>query len=129
VTELVEDGEAVLRWSRHRVPDQHWWYERARVRAAGEILGVRPRSALRHVDFINDFFPFDRRVLQALEEHMTGRLGAEPWAALLGGRGTSLGEQKQFGEWTLYATYVLDVPRRHPPVREASGGYLAQLTR
>ena len=127
VTELVDGDEAVLRWSRHRLPDTHWRYERARVRATGEILGVRPRQALRHVDFINDFFVFDRRVLVTLEDFMTGRYGPEPWAALLGGRGTTPKEQKLFGEWTLYATYVLDVMGRRPPVREASNGYLAQL--
>jgi hypothetical protein len=127
VTELVEGDEAVLRWSRHRLPDQHWFYERARVRATGRTLGVRPRRALRYVDFINDFFPFDRRVLLALEEHVTARYGPEPWTALLAGRGTTPKEQKRFGEWTLYATFVLDVLDRRPPVREASGGYLAQL--
>jgi hypothetical protein len=127
LTDLVDGDEAVLRWSRHRIRDQHWWYERARVRAAGGILGTTPRRALRRVDFINDFFAFDRRVLMALEEHMTGRYGEEPWAALLAGRGTTPRERKGFGEWTLYATYVLDVLGRRPPVLEASNGYLAQL--
>ncbi|WP_051683960.1 DUF6492 family protein [Blastococcus sp. URHD0036] len=126
-TDLVDGDAAVLRWTRHRLPDVHWRYERARVRAVGDILGTRPEQALRHVDFINDFFPFDRRVLQSLETFMTERYGPEPWATLLAGRGTTPKEQRLFGEWTLYATYVLDVLRQRPPVREASNGYLAQL--
>lgn len=117
----------VLWWRRHRLPDQHWWYERARVRAVGELLGARPRRTARRVDWINDLFTFDAELLRALERHLVQRHGPDPYARLLAGRGTAPDEQRRFGEWTLYTAFVLDVLGLRPVLRDSSSGFVEQV--
>jgi hypothetical protein len=125
--DLVHGGEPVLWFTRHRLPDVHWWYERARVRAIGGLLGVRPVRARRHVDFINDFFTFDADTLRRLEAYLCRRFGPDPYTTLLRGLTSSPRDQRRFGEWTLYCTYVLDVERRTPRLRDTSSGFLTQI--
>jgi hypothetical protein len=121
------DRLPVMWWRRHRLPDQHWWYERARVRAVGELLGTDPRRTAEKVDWINDLYTFDAALLRALEEHLVARLGSDPYARALAGRGTTPADQRRFGEWTLYTAFVLDVLGLRPQLRDSSVGFMEQV--
>lgn len=127
VDDVVAGGEPVLWKTRHRLPGVHYRYERGRVRHVGELLGVTPTRAARHVDFINDLFTFEAATLRRLDAHLVERYGPDPYGTLLAGRGTTVAEQQRFGEWTTYATFVLDVEGRSPTVRDTTDGFLTQI--
>ncbi len=126
--DLIDGGEPVLYYSRHRLPDKHFLYERQRVQHIGRILQVEPTNARRYTDFINDFFCFDREALRSLTGYLEKLYGPDCYATILRGLDSSSeSDRAQFGEWTLYSTYLLDVLHQTPTMRNTRDGYLHQV--
>jgi hypothetical protein len=125
-TDLVDQGQPVLYYSSHTLPDPHYLFEKKRVRNVAKILDVAPLRSLLYVDFINDFFCFKREWLIALNDVIVSKYGAEPYVKLLEGFSVSK-DQTRFGEWTLYSVFILDVMKQSPTVRDARGAYLTQI--
>jgi hypothetical protein len=125
--DLVHDEMPVLYYTRHRVPDLHFCYEWLRLRNVAKLLQVRPARSRRYVDFINDLFCFNRTELLGLDEYLTERYGDNYFYALLKDMGEARSNQKRFGEWTLYSTFVLDHLRRDVELRDTGAGFLRQL--
>ncbi|NTJ43880.1 hypothetical protein G6L28_14865 [Agrobacterium larrymoorei] len=125
-SDLIDQGKPVLYYSSHRFSDRHYRFERQRVKNVARILEIEPDRALHYVDFINDFFCFERDYLIALEEFMVLKYGSEPYVRLLKGLSAS-SDQTRFGEWTLYSVFVLDAMNMQPTVRDARGDYLVQI--
>lgn len=126
---LLRGDSAFLYYNRHPAPSTQWYleYERARVVHVARLLGTRPDRSWRYGDFIFDLHCFDCGYLRLLEEHLVGRFGAESvWGRLAGVEPTheDLGT---FGEFTMYACFVLDVLRAAPPVRRSAGRHLRQI--
>lgn len=124
--DLIDQDKPVLYYSSHRLPDRHYLFERQRVRNVAKILGVEASRACRYVDFINDFFCFEREWLIALNDFMVRKYGPEPYVGLLQGLSAS-SDQTRFGEWTLYSVFVLDAMLLQPTMRDARGDYLVQI--
>ncbi len=126
--DLIDGGEPVLYYTRHRLPDKHYLYERQRVGHIGRILQVEPTNARRYTDFINDLFCFSRASLLSLTAYLEKRYGPDCYAAILRGLDShSERDRSQFGEWTLYSTYLLDVLHQTPTIRNTRDGYLHQV--
>lgn len=115
--DLIEDGRPLVRFfdgSR-----RHTSFELDRVKSLSAALHVRARRAAVLVDFICDFFPMDAEILRSLRAFVASRIdgGLLGWLRSLGPRD---GFDNRFGEWTLYALYVLDVLDGAAPVRNGS---------
>lgn len=123
---IAPDGSPYLYVNRYRYPSRHLSYERDRVRAVAELLGVAPTISLTLGDFITDLFCFERATLSAAITRLEQRLGT-PWTRVLEGRGTSLEEKSRFGEYTLYAVTALELTPEPPPVRVRQETHILQL--
>ncbi len=125
--DLVDGGKPVVYYTRHVPRNVHWIYERIRVHHVGRILKVRPRRAAKYVDFINDVFCFNREDLQELNARLRSIHGPEPLYTVLEDFGNDPRNEKKFGEWTLYDTFVLDALRSDAEVRDMAAGFLTQV--
>jgi len=102
-----------------------WLYEKRRLQNVAKILQVRPTRAARYVDFIFDLFCFDRDSLIGLNRHLERLYGPDCFSRLLGELGDR--DRTRFGEWTLYATYLLDCLNAPAAVRDSGSIFLAQV--
>lgn len=125
--DLVHDGLPILYFTQHRLPDIHFFYERGRVQNVAKILQVKPTLALRYTDFINDVFCFNREVLIKLNKTLNELYGQESYFNLLCNLDNSEGDQKKFGEWTLYSVFVLDKLKQMLVLRNTRTGFLHQV--
>lgn len=126
--DLIDGSEPVLYYTRHRLPDRHFLYERQRLGHVARLLHVEPTNARRYTDFINDFFCFSREALLSLNRYLEKLYGPDCYTTMLRGLDSSSEtDRSQFGEWTLYSVYLLDVLGRHPTVRNTRDGYLHQV--
>ena len=125
--DVLSNGRPVVYYTRHAPRDVHWLYERVRVHHAARILRVRPRRAAKYVDFINDVFCFNRSDLVDLNSRLTTLYGSDPYHALLKDFHDKPRNEKKFGEWTLYNTFVLDGLNAPVELRNMSEGFLTQV--
>ena len=125
-SDLVVNGFPILYYTSHPLPDPHSRFERERVENVGRILGVKPTQAARYYDFINDLFCFNGDALRSLNHYLVQRYGDEPYEAILRGVDNS-STGNQFGEWTLYSVYLLDVLKRPLELRNTKSGFLHQV--
>lgn len=126
-SELVApNGRPYLYVNRYCYPSPHLAYERQRVRAVAQLLGVAPTISLDLGDFISDLFCFERDVLALAVARLEQQFG-QPWTRILEGRGTSEADQAGFGEYTLYAVTALELLPERPPVRVAQETHVLQL--
>ena len=102
--------------TRYRYPARHLAYERSRVMAVGQLLGVEPRRARLLGDFIADLFCFERATLEATLGRLRDRWGAS-WPRMFEGKVADARHKREFGEYTLYAVGALDCGLDPPPVR------------
>jgi hypothetical protein len=123
---IAPDGRPYLYVNRYCYPSPHLAYERRRVRAAAQLLGIAPTISLDLGDFISDLFCFERDVLEFTVARLEHRFG-RPWTRILEGRGTSEGDQAGFGEYTLYAVTALELMPEQPPVRMCQETHVLQL--
>lgn len=125
--DLVAGNFPILYYRRHMPPTIHLAYEWQRVGHVGRILQLKPVRARRYVDFINDVFCFNRDALMGLEQRLRTLYGNDPYYTLLRSLGTHPRDQKKFGEWTLYSTYVLDWLKHDVTLRNSAAGFSHQV--
>lgn len=123
---LAPSGRPYLYVNRYRYPAKHLEYERRRVTAVAELLGVIPTVAWGLGDFICDLFCFERTVLTAAIGRLQSRYGWN-WTRVLAGRGTRPEDQNLFGEYTLYAVTALECFDDRPPVRVRRESHVLQI--
>lgn len=121
------NGFPVLYYTQHRFPDQHLRFERERVTNVARILQTQPTRAAQYVDFINDLFCFNRTALQGLQGYLEQLYGPNPYQQILQGLGSASVSGNQFGEWTLYSTYLLDVLKEDVTLRNTRPDFLYQV--
>jgi hypothetical protein len=124
---LFEQDRPILYYNRYPTPQPHLEYERRRIRNVASILGVAPERSLPLGDFIMDVMVFDTDVLNALHRYLRTKHGAEPMLNILPVACSTLEEKVAFGEWSLYAVFLLDVLRADPPMRNSNSDHLAQV--
>lgn len=124
---LFSGGDAVLYYNRYPHPANHLAYERRRVENVARILDVTPAWSWPLGDFIMDFMLFDGRRLKELRRHLFSLYGDEAFRKILPGRCDTIEQRVSFGEWTLYAVFLLDVLKAHPPVRNSENRFIAQV--
>lgn len=126
-TDLIAPcGLPYLYVNRYRYSSTHLAYERRRVRAVAQLLGVTPTASLHLGDFISDLFCFSRAIL-ALSITRLQHLHGKEWTRVLEGRNTSPKDQERFGEYTLYAVTALELSPSPPPVRVCHETHVLQL--
>lgn len=126
-TDLISPaGRPYLYVNRYRYPSAHLAYERRRVHAVAELLGITPTVSLVLGDFISDLFCFERSTLSATIERLQRRHGTQ-WTEVLQGRDTSPAHQERFGEYTLYALTALELTTPRPPIRICRETHVLQL--
>jgi hypothetical protein len=124
-SELVAaDGRPRLRFFRYPHPARHLAFERARVLNVAALLGVAPDRSFMLGDFVCDLFVMQRSVLASLRRHLAGRGGLLSHLNSLGNR---RGADNRFGEWTLYAVFVLDILSDHPSLELAEDTWFKQV--
>jgi hypothetical protein len=121
------NGFPVLYYTQHRFPDQHVRFERERVTNVARILQTEPTRAAQYVDFINDLFCFNRTALQDLQTYLETLYGQNPYQQILRNLDSASVSGNQFGEWTLYSTYLLDVLKKDVTLRNTRPDFLYQV--
>jgi hypothetical protein len=130
--DLIAGGLPILYYNgpgrRGLIAPDFWmdrWYELARLDYIARILRVRPTVARHYVDFIFDLFCFNRAYLADLHQYLVKQYGPDCFYTLLNGLGDA--DRKQFGEWTLYSTYLLDCVGAPVEVRDSAASFLRQI--
>jgi hypothetical protein len=121
---LAADGRPRLRFFRYAHPARHLAFERSRVLNVAAFLGVTPERSFVVGDFVCDLFVMQRSVLLSLRHHLADGGGLLDHLSSLGKR---RGADNRFGEWTLYAVFVLDVLRADPPLELAEDTWFKQI--
>lgn len=126
-THFFVNGRPILYYNRYPDTHHHLQFERRRVSNVAALLDVEPIQSLYFGDFIMDFMIFDRDILQALRSHLQSRYGENALESILPARCCTMNEKVLFGEWSLYAVFVLDVLGSYPPIRNSESRHLAQV--
>jgi Family of unknown function (DUF6492) len=122
---LDPEDRPFVRYFRYRWPNQHLDFERNRVLNVARLLRIRPVRSFLLGDFVCDLFLVEARVLRGLREHLAERAEL---ADVLTGLGARIGPDNRFGEWTVYAVFVLDVlAGSGVRVRAAEPNYFGQI--
>lgn len=125
--DLIEDGSPILYYNRYDHTSTHLDYERRRVRHVAGLLGVEPRRSLPLGDFIMDLKLFEAARLRDLRAHLDARHGRDALLGIVPTRCETLDEKVVFGEWTLYAVFLLDVLSAAVPVRNSANRFIGQI--
>lgn len=124
--DLLDGDMPILYYTQHKLPNQHWLLEWRRVHHVARILRTKPTVSRRYVDFINDFFCFNRQALVDLNHYLERLYGPDYYYTLLRNIDART-EHHKFGEWTLYSVYMLDYRRQPVTLRNTRRGFLHQV--
>lgn len=124
---LFRGPEPILFYNRYPSTTKHLLYERRRVENVARILHTRPERSWLLGDFIMDLMLFESARLRELRRYLETLYGDEPFLRILPRRCETLEEKATFGEWTLYAVFLLDVLKTRPPVRNSGNRFIAQV--
>ena len=124
---LFRDEVPILYFNRYSHISSHLNYERQRVRNVARLLDVSPTRSLPLGDFIMDLKVLESHYLQELRRYLAHLHGANPFATIVPRQCDSLAERASFGEWTLYAVFLLDVLGVNVPVRNSRNRFVAQV--
>lgn len=125
-SDVCHNSHPIIFFNRYPRASPHLAYERRRVLAAARILGVVPLRSHLLGDFIFDLTMLDRDHLAGLREWVL-RQNGRPLEELLPTQVRNMGEKMCFGEWTLYAVYLLDVLHSRALVRKTRSDFVAQV--
>jgi hypothetical protein len=124
---LFSESVPILFYNRYLHTARHLIYERQRVENVARILKVRPLRSWPLGDFIMDFMLFDSMRLRELREYLTALYGDEAFLRILPKKCDTIEQKAAFGEWTLYAVFLLDVLKAKIPVRNSMNRFIAQV--
>lgn len=121
----------ILYYNRYpKVEDyKHLKYERERVINISNILKTEPVRSYLLGDFIMDFCVFNSEILFKIREYLNHLYGGSGYENFVVDSTTVLGleDKNKFGEWTLYAMFVLDVLSLPVTVKNSNYSFFAQL--
>lgn len=125
--DLISGDLPILYFNSYPHTECHLAYERRRVENIAHLLRVKPTRALPLGDFILDFNVFERRRLAGLRSHLSELYGNAGLRTIIPSRCDTLEDRVLFGEWSLYAVYLLDVLQAHNEIRNSASTHLAQV--
>lgn len=125
--DLFSDDLPILYYNRYKTTCIHLEYERRRVENVSDILAVIPQKSYLFGDFIMDLMIFDRKILQELRTYLEVIFGSYPFLKIITNSARNLYEKTRFGEWTLYAIFILDVLKIKVRIRNSRNEFVAQL--
>ena len=117
----------ILFYNRYPSTLNHLFYERKRVENVASILRVRPTKSWLLGDFIMDFMLFESSHLYKLRRYLEAIYGKEPFLQILPKQCDTEEQRVTFGEWTLYAVFLLDVLNIKVPVQNSMNRFIAQV--
>jgi len=126
-TDLFEGASPILYFNRYQHTSSHLDYERRRVRNVAQLLRVEPVRSLPLGDFIMDLKLLEASHLRLLRDYLNDIYGDEAFLHILPQRCESLEDKVTFGEWTLYAVFLLDVLRVDVPIRNSHNRFITQI--
>ena len=124
---LIDSFGPILYFNRYPYPSKHLEYERGRVEEVSKILKVEPVNSFILGDFIIDIGVFDRKTISQLRNYLESLYGDQAFFKLLHGKGISPFEKKTFGEWTLWAVYILDVLHKRVTIKNSNSLFMRQV--
>lgn len=124
---LTPSGQPIIFYNRYPFSNRHLAYERRRVRAMAKLLDVTPCISYLLGDFIFDLALFDGQNLAHLRQHLWRLSGSALLSDVMPLQSSSIDEKSEFGEWTLYAVFVLDVLIDGVVARNAAGKLVSQV--
>ncbi|HEX6715484.1 MAG TPA: DUF6492 family protein [Pyrinomonadaceae bacterium] len=116
-----------LFYNRYPNTSKHLDYERGRVENIARILQVRPENSWTLGDFIMDLTLFESKRLRQLRAYLKTLYGENPFHAILPRDCEDMQQKATFGEWTLYAVFLLDVLKIKMPIRNSRNKFIAQV--
>ena len=125
--DLFAGTTPILFYNRSDEKDKHFIYECQRVRNIASLLRVEPTRSLVLGDFIMDLTLFESAHLQKLREYLEGIYGREPFLKILPRETETFEQRNTFGEWTLYAVFLLDVLKLDVTTRNSMNKFIAQV--
>lgn len=125
--QLFEGISPILYYNRYPHTSVHLAYERRRVANVAQLLQVDPKRSLPLGDFIMDLMLFERGCLRGLRCYLEGLYGQPAFERILPHSCETMNDKALFGEWTLYAVYLLDVLGADVPLRNSRNRFLAQV--
>jgi len=125
--DLFTGSTPTLFYNRYPNTSKHLDYERERVENIARILQVRPENSWIPGDFIMDLTLFESTRLRQLREYLETLYGENPFHAILPRDCEDIRQKATFGEWTLYAVFLLDVLKIKMPVKNSGNRFIAQV--
>jgi hypothetical protein len=123
----LEGDRPILYYNRYPNSPGHLPYERRRVSNVSRILRIEPALSLQLGDFIMDFMLLRRDVLRELRTYLSGIYGPDSWLKFLPVRCETLEDKCAFGEWTLYAVFLLEILQESVPIRNSNNRIVGQI--
>lgn len=120
-------GLPILYHRNYDNPSPHYDYEKLRMQAIEKILQMPLQRSGELIDFILDFTLWDTQVLEMLKQYLIGLYGAQVFKMISPGKCYNLAGKRKFGEWSLYAAFVLDVLQAKVEVKGFDEDYFFQV--
>lgn len=134
INHLFRNNKPIIYFNRYRHPSNHLVYERKRVENVAKILKTVPAKSYLLGDFILDFTLFDIKILKSLKEYLFDIYGNDFFVKIIKNdsiiveyKGIVENKGINFGEWTLYAVFVLDVLKLDWPLKNSFCRYFNQI--
>lgn len=125
--DLFAGTTPLLFYNRGENSDKHYIYECERVRNIASLLRVEPTRSLPLGDFIMDLMLFESAHLKELRGYLESIYGVEPFLKILPREAETFEQKNTFGEWTLYAVFLLDVLKLDMTTRNSMNKFIAQV--
>lgn len=126
--DLFLKGKQIIYYNRYPFTLNHLEYERKRVANVSTILECNPYKSSLLGDFIMELMIFKASYLLELHEYLTKLYGEDPIYKVIKNMSAENVYQKVcFGEWTLYAVFLLDVLKENVSVRNSNSKFVEQI--
>ncbi len=122
-----QQGLPLLYYKQYNSSCRHHDYERGRMQNIERILKRKAICSLSLVDFILDFTIWDMQVLVLLKKYLVDLYGPQPFKTISPGKCDTLAKKQGFGEWSLYAAFVLDVLQEKVEIKGFNKDYFVQI--
>lgn len=121
----------ILYYNRYpKVEDyKHLKYERERVINISKILKTEPVRSYLLGDFIMDFCVFNSEILVKIREYLSHIYGGSGYENFIVDCTSflSLEDKNKFGEWTIYAMFILDILNLPVTVKNSNYSFFSQI--
>jgi hypothetical protein len=124
--DLFYDEKPILYYNRYDFSPNHLEYERKRIENIAILFDITPKLTYMLGDFIMELMIFEDDNLKELELYVQKKYGSI--SNLLSKlSSTNFHEKAHFGEWSLYAMFLLDIIHKNVLVKNAKSEFMLQI--